>query len=198
MAYNNFLVLKMLDYHPGVFATLSETETGKQLWEFLNSPEAISGLEMATTLGHPAVEGIEEQLLEKFGKKVMKKRIRQMIGHMVRQVLEHRGYIIAQQNVKITNGAPFSRATRYKRPNAMTFHVHRNIKEPKKIALTADKAGSRLPEHDKYWRYWKSFKGELRGRIAFDLEDEMQAREDITQQGFHIYLMTRILSAGGS
>lgn len=186
----------MRNYEPGVFANLSNTEIGRQLWGYLNRPDAISRMETATDLERPALEGVEEQLLEVFGAAVLEDRTKQMIGHMVRQVMERCGYIIAQQNVKITNGAPFSRATRYKKPDAMTFHVHRSTEKPDTYALTADKAGSRLSEHHGSWQYWKSFKGGLRGRIAFGLDDETRAKEDIVQQGFHIYQVGQAFSSG--
>lgn len=189
----------MTTYDPGVFAALYQTKTGQGMWAFLTDPETITRMETATALGRPAVEGIEEPLLSKFGEAVLADRTKQMCGHMVRQIMERRGYIIAQQNVKITNGAPFSRATRYKKADAMTFHVYRNSKDPRQLALTADKSGSHLltgaPHKGAKWTYWKNFEGGLRGRIAFGLENEKQAREDIAEKGYHVYRMERLLRA---
>ena len=157
------------------------------MWEFLNGAETTIRMETAAQLDRPAVEGIEESLLSEFGEAVLDGRTKQMIGHMVRQIMENRGYVVAQQNVKVTNGAPFTRATRYKKPDCVTYHVHRNIKSTQVLGLTQDRAGSRLPDLSADWTYWKSFKGALRGRIAFGLPDERKARSDITEQGFHIY-----------
>ena len=122
-----------------------------------------------------------------------------MIGHMVRQIMERHGYIIAAQNVKITNGGPFSRATRYKRTGDMVYHVFRSSKDGHIFALTADKAGTQLPNNQPAsgtrWIYVKSFRGGLRGRIVFGLEDEVTARAAIAKNGFHIYPNERMLRA---
>jgi hypothetical protein len=42
--------------------------------------------------------------------------------------MERRGNVIAQQNVKITVGAPFSRAIGYKLPEDVMFHAYRSGK----------------------------------------------------------------------
>jgi len=190
----------MTVYEPGVFSKLYDSPIGVQLWGFLNEAESVIRMETATGLERPAVEGLEEPLLERFGSSVLEDRTKQMIGHMVRQVMERNGYIIDVQNVKITNGAPFSRATRYKLPEDMTFYVFRNSKSPKMFALTADKAGNRLhgdgTANDGTWKYWKNFRGGLRGRIAFSLENEAAARAEIAEKGYYVYEMKRILSAG--
>lgn len=187
----------MANYNPGVFASLFNSELGQSLWSFLNQPDTIVQLETATALDRPAVEAIEEPLLEKFGAAVLEDRVKQMIGHMVRQIMEHRGYVIGVQNTKITNGAPFSRATKYRLPDDMVFHVFRSTKAPRTLALTGDKAGARLPAGDK-WSYWKSFRGGLRGRIAFGLDDEKKARAEITLKGHFVYEMPRLLKAAAA
>jgi hypothetical protein len=188
------------DYNPSVFAAHYQTELGSALWRFLNEPETVVRMETATALDRPAVEAIEEHLLERFGEAVLDDRTKQMIGHMVRQVMERRGYIIAVQNTKITNGAPFSRATKYKRRDDMVFYAFRNATAPRTIALTADRLAERLlpvdyPKMGAKWLYWKSFRGQLRGRVAFGLNDYERARADITHQGYHIYEMPRLLLA---
>ncbi len=190
----------MSAYDPGVFSKRYESSVGLDLWIFLNEADNIIRMETATALGRPAVEGLEEPLLDRFGADVLEKRTKQMIGHMVRQIMEGNGYAIDVQNVKVTNGAPFSRATRYKLPGDMIFHVFRNSKDPRNFALTSDKAGSELkssqPVKDTKWSYWKSFRGGLRGRIAFKLEDEAVARADIAEKGYHLYTWGRILRKG--
>ncbi len=166
------------------------------MWTFLNKPETVAQMKTATALGRPAVEGIEESLLAEFGEAVLDDRMKQMVGRMVRQIMERNGYIIDQQNVKITSGAPFSRATRYKRKDAMTYRAHLRSKDPRTVALTVDKAGGSLPRDNNKWTYWKSFESGLRASIAFGLEDEKKARDDIAEKGHHIYRMERVLRAG--
>jgi hypothetical protein len=192
-------------YSAGVFATLATTPLGQRLWAFVNDPQNVARMETATALERPAIEGIEEPLLQEFGTEVfgpetLDDRVKQMLGHMVRQVMEQRGYVIAVQNVKITSGAPFSRATRYKRPDDATYYVFRHPREPRTFVLTADRAGARLPAIDGggQWAFWKSFRGELRGRIAFGLEDQASARDDIQKSGFHIFKIGRVMHAGNN
>ena len=199
--YANFAGLRMevtmYSYNPGVFASEFNTRTGHEIWDFLNLDENIVRMKTATALQRPAVEGLEEPLLATFGARIMPRRVKQMAGHMVRQIMEREGYVLDVQDVKVTNGGPFSRASRYKGRDEMTFHVFQNSADPRTLALTADNDGASLP-NDKprqgaRWTYWKSFRGGLRGRIAFALNDEMAARKDIAHQGYHIYRMQRIL-----
>lgn len=189
-------------YLPGVFAATYDSDIGKSLWVFLNQKDNIVRMQTASALDRPAVEGVETQLLSEFGEAVFgvavtNDRIKQMIGHMVRQIMEAMGYVIAVQNVKITNGAPFTRATRYKKlPDDMTFYVFQHPDDHRSVALTADKAGTRLPKLESgTWHYWKSFRGGLRGRIAFGLENDAKARADIVSQGYYCYRIERMMCA---
>jgi hypothetical protein len=185
----------MPNYNPESFTPNYHTALGRSLWAFLNEEGTITRMKTATSLGRPAAEGIEEELLERFETDIddlLADRTKQMIGHMIRQVMESLGYVIDMQNVKIMNGAPFARATRYKLVDDMTFHVFANPADRHQVALTADKAGSRLPS-DVKWVYEKSFKGGLRGRIVFGLPDEKVARAEILQQGYHRYRRGRML-----
>lgn len=103
-----------MNYDAQQFATTFETERGAEIWEFLTAPDTLIRLETATYLRRPAVEPLSPFLLERFGDDIRKDRTKQMIGHMVRQVLENRGYRISQQNVKIAAaGNMFVRGTRY-------------------------------------------------------------------------------------
>lgn len=183
-------------YDAGVFKELASTDLGRRLWQFLNEPENVVRMETATALGRPAVEALETALLAEFGADVMPDRTKQMIGHMVRQVMEAKGYVLDAQNVKLTSGAPFSRGSRYRDPRDRLFHVFRDSSDARAFALTFDKAGAHLPGPSKRrWLYWKSFQGGLRGRIAFGLEDERAAREAIERDGYYLYRMARLLRA---
>ena len=96
---------------------------------FLTRPENVARLETASELGKPAVEGIEEQLLEEFREDVLADRVKQMVGHMVRQILEQRDWVLDQSDVKVQS-VPFTKATRYRRPDWITFHAFRNTSDP--------------------------------------------------------------------
>lgn len=183
-------------YQAGVFESLAASPLGQQLWALLNEAEARIRMRTASDLGRPAVEALEEQLLERFGDKVLEDRVKQMIGHMTRQVMAQEGYVVDAQNVKITGGAPFSRGTRYRRPDATTFHVWKLTTDPHAFVLTADKSDSRLPTPNSgEWKYWKSLDGALRACVLLGLSDIPQVRANIAADGYHEHRQGRLLRA---
>lgn len=182
-------------YAPGTFSQLFGEPRGQRLWSKLNTAEYLYCLETATALHQPAVKGIEEPLLRDFGQDVIEERFKQMIGHMVRQVMEHHGYEIDQKKVKI-DSIPFYAGTRYKRKDEWVYHIWRKSKDPRACALTADKQGTQLPTIRKEcWLYWRSFSGLLRASVLFGMRSEEQAREDILRQGYHLVTMSRVMRA---
>ncbi len=59
-------------------------------------------------------EPLSPYLLSRFGDQIREDRIKQMTGHMIRQVLESRGYRVDWTNVRINReGNIFTSATRY-------------------------------------------------------------------------------------
>ncbi len=105
----------MFDFDAGSFSDLSDTPTGKALWEFLNSEKALACLDTTTYLQRPALEGLQSQLLAKFGEEIKPDRWKQMTGRMVRQIMEHRGYQLDQTGVRTRVGELFTSAARYKK-----------------------------------------------------------------------------------
>ena len=105
-----------MDYDARNFSDLATTPLGKRLWAFLNEHDNVIRMETASCLGRPAVEPLGPLVLDKFGDKVREHRVKQMIGHMTRQILEARGYVVDRQGARITRpGNPFSSGTRYTR-----------------------------------------------------------------------------------
>lgn len=103
-------------YNAGRFGGTYRVNNGAQIWAFLNESDSIARMEAATYLSRPAVEALSPGLLGKFGEGVTERRTKQMIGHMVRQILERAGYSVDRQDVPITRpGNIFSYATRYKK-----------------------------------------------------------------------------------
>jgi hypothetical protein len=100
-------------YDAGNFSDLAELTLGKNLWEFLNREDNIVRMETATDLGRTAAEAISKKLLEEFGDDVKVNRVKQMIGHMIRQVMENRGYQLGYQNVKVDDKRLFVKASKY-------------------------------------------------------------------------------------
>ncbi len=105
---------KMINYNAGRYSTTFANEGGKEIWEFLVNPENLIRMETATYLSRPAIEPLSPFLLERFGDLAKQDRMKQMMGHMVRQIMESRGYVLQQGNVKISSAnSIFSRASRY-------------------------------------------------------------------------------------
>ena len=103
-----------MNYSAERYRSTFENEDGAAIWELLTRPESIIRMETATYLSRPAIEPMSPLLVERFGSKITTDRIKQMMGHMVRQIMEQRGYRLQQGNVKITSsGNIFSRASRY-------------------------------------------------------------------------------------
>jgi hypothetical protein len=103
-----------MNYESGRYSTTFANEGGKEIWEFLADPQNLIRMETATYLSRPAIEPLSPFLLERFGDRAKQDRIKQMMGHMVRQIMEHKGYALHQGNVKISSANNiFSRASRY-------------------------------------------------------------------------------------
>ncbi|MBV5305129.1 MAG: zinc ribbon domain-containing protein [Desulfobulbaceae bacterium] len=103
-----------MEYYPGKFSDLACLTLGKDLWNFLNQQDNIIRMETAIDLGKPAVEAVARELVEKFGDDVRVDRVKQLIGHMVRQIMESRGFQLDAQNVKVLQDRRlFKKASRY-------------------------------------------------------------------------------------
>ncbi|MDH5679968.1 MAG: hypothetical protein OEZ36_00155 [Spirochaetota bacterium] len=106
-------------YNPERFIREFQTDLGQKLWLFLNTEEIVIRLKTASDLKRPAAESIETSLIDKFKdhaqyNDLSNNRYKQMIGNMIRQVLEAKGYKHDKYGVKIRNGKLFSTASRYK------------------------------------------------------------------------------------
>ena len=103
-----------MEYAAERFMSTYDSEGGAEIWRFLITPENLIRMETATYLSRPAIEPMSPFLVERFGERVRADRTKQMMGHMVRQIMEQRGYQLQQGNVKISNNSNiFSRASRY-------------------------------------------------------------------------------------
>ena len=107
----------MITYKPQHCKGTYDTELGKQSWNFLTNHDNIIRLETASELSKPALEALTNRLIPEFGEPVKNDRIKQMVGHMVRQILEPRGFTLSSSNVKVRFNGLFTRASRYERIN---------------------------------------------------------------------------------
>jgi hypothetical protein len=106
--------LSAIKYDPQQFRNIHETDYGQAIWEFLLQPDNIIRMETATYLARPAVEPLAPGLLAEFGEDVAEDRVKQYIGHAVRQIMEFCGYHLDQQSVRIARDSLFTRASRYR------------------------------------------------------------------------------------
>ena len=103
-------------YRPDHFAETYKRENGAVLWDFLHRDINLTRMETASYLGRPAIEPLVPALLDRFDAPVARPHIRQMVGHMVRQIMEARGFRLTHSNVKITRRGNFFRSgSRYAR-----------------------------------------------------------------------------------
>lgn len=181
----------MLTYNPEKFATLYKSDLGQRIWSFLIQPEIVARLETASDLGKPAVEGIEEQLLQEFGDEVLADRTKQMVGHIVRQIMEQRDWVLDQSDVKLQS-VPFIKATRYRRPNWSTFHAFRNADDPRDVAITDRRQSPPLPG-DTTWNYYVTFASPLKAAIAFGITDFRRLGEAVRAEGYVRLRVERML-----
>jgi hypothetical protein len=181
----------MWSYNPEKFASLYKSDIGQRTWLFLVRPETIARLETASELGKPAVEGIEEQLLQEFSEEVLADRVKQMIGHMVRQIMEQRGWLLDQSDVKVQS-IPFMKAARYRRPDWSTFHAFRNASDSHDVVITDRRQNAALPTGIR-WIYYATFASPLKAAIAFGVNDLRQLRETVRSTGYHRLRIERLL-----
>lgn len=181
----------MFTYNPDKFASLYASAIGQRLWAFLTGPEIIARLETASELSKPAVQGIEEQLLEEFHEDVLAHRVKQMIGHMVRQIMEQRDWVLDQTGVKVQS-VPFSKATRYRRPDWCTFHAFRNTGDPGDVVITNRRQNPTLPAGSR-WTFYATFASPLKAAVAFGIRDIKQLRRQVLSHGFHRVKIERFL-----
>ena len=181
----------MLTYRPEKFASLYDSELGQRIWSFLTRDDNVARLETASELSKPAVEGIEEQLLAEFREEVLADRVKQMVGHMVRQILEQRDWVLDQTDVKVQS-VPFSKAARYRKPDWFTFHAFRNSSVPRDVAITDRRQNPTLPA-DARWTFYATFASPLKAAVAFGVGDLKQLRQQVHSHGYKRVQVPRML-----
>lgn len=182
-----------MSYNPGTFRDLADSQLGLEIYEELVRPEIVIAMETASRLGRPAVEGIEDQLLQKFGELILEPRTKQMVGHMVRQILEERGWRLDQAEVKV-HSVPFIKGARYKRSDAIELYVYRNSVDPRDVAVTATRSTVGLPDEGR-WIFYATIDSRLKAAV-FGLRNLDLVLTDIKDHGFHRARIERMLRAG--
>lgn len=107
--------------NPESFADVYNGPMGAAYWDFLTRPEHVLLMEGATFLKQPAIAVLGPRLVQQFGPDLgapkagkTTDRIKQVLGHMVKDVLASLGYKIEQRSVPVDRfGTIFTTATRY-------------------------------------------------------------------------------------
>ena len=103
-----------IPYDAQQFSNTFNTDLGRAIWAFLHEPDNLIRMETATYLGRPAVEPLSPGLEKRFGEPAFEDRVKQMTGHMIRQIMERRGFRLDQNGVRITIvGNRFTSGSRY-------------------------------------------------------------------------------------
>jgi hypothetical protein len=88
---------------------------GDRLWAFLNEPASVVTMTDASDRGLTAAESVGAALLDRFGEEMRQHRVKQFIGYLIRQVMEHNGYQHVADHQATPNNPLFVTASRYSR-----------------------------------------------------------------------------------
>ena len=104
-------------FEPGSSAGVFDTDLGREMWDLLTHESTIKLMEDASDRGRPAVEPLQELLLDRFGQAVAESRVKQMLGRMIRQVFERPGsdYELESDAIAVKDKKLVTRGVRYKR-----------------------------------------------------------------------------------
>jgi len=159
----------MQDFDAAQFQNEYATPLGQSVWGFLNESEIIGRMETASDLGQPALQAIEEQLLEKFEDAILPDRIKQMIGRMVRQIMESRGYEHVTSDVRL-NSVPFYKASRYRRRDQETVYLFKNTADPRDMLISSVR-NPEFPVLEKgRWAYVNTVTSRLKAQIGYGFD----------------------------
>ncbi len=189
----------MADYQPNKFAKEYATPEGQKLWAVLNDAPNIARMETASDLGQPALKPLEDILLDEIGEPITDDRMKQMAGHMVRQIMEARGFEHDVDGIKLAS-APFYKASRYRRhdrDDAIVLHLFRDSGDPNQLALTDTRSDEKLPTAPtgKRWSYYNSISSPLKASVGFGF-DLKKAAAEVEQQGYFLHRRERVLRPG--
>ena len=185
-----------LIYKPDKFAKEFATTEGQKLWQVLTKDANVARMETASDLGQPALKPLEDILLTEVGPVITEDRMKQMAGHMVRQIMEAHGFEHDVDGIKLAS-APFYKASRYRRrdrDDSIVLHLFRDSGDPMQLALTDSRSGDKLPDPatGKRWTYYNSISSPLKAQIGFGF-DLKAAAKAVDQQGYFLHRRERIL-----
>lgn len=92
-----------------------ETVWGLPLWRYLNKPNVIKKMMLASDNNRPAIEPLVLDLIFTFGDPIQGKRIKRFIGFLVRQVMSNNGYKHLTYGNKLKANQLFVTSSKYRR-----------------------------------------------------------------------------------
>jgi len=101
-------------YDPQHFNQLHESELGQAIYAFMTHPVNVVRMQTATELERVAVEPLGKYLVKEFGEDVVDDRVKQHIGHLARQIMEHIGYSHDRKALQITRPGLFASGSTYR------------------------------------------------------------------------------------
>jgi hypothetical protein len=194
---------KVHPFNPGSYTDIWDRPESHEVWAKLNDDTWKTKMKTASALGRPALEAVAEDLLATFRDQFdddypYKDRFKQMVGFMVRQVMEAEGFEWVRDNIPLP-GVPFSRASRYRAKDADDLFIWRHSTNPRFVAVTLDRAGTKLPKKAKgSWTFWRLVDGTLPHRkmrlyLGAGVRDITGALKALKEEGAYTELTTRLL-----
>lgn len=183
----------MLPYLSGQFARDYATVDGQKLWALLNTDTSVARMCTASDLDQAALKPMEEILLEEFGDAILDHRMKQMTGHMVRQIMEANGYVHDASDVRL-NSVPFYKASRYRRADRTSLYLFRSSKDPREIALTDARDAAKLPDapDGARWLFVNTISSTLKAWVGYNFELKA-AVGAVADKGFFRHRIARLL-----
>lgn len=183
----------MPDYQPEKFAKDYATPIGQKLWQVLTEEANIARMETASDLDQPALKPIEDILLRVIGEEILADRTKQMAGHMVRQIMESRGYVHDTSDIKLAS-VPFYKASRYRRADRTSLYLFRSSKDPREIVLSNSRAVKTLPDapDNARWMFVNTISSGIKAMIGYNF-DLVHAATVVGNNGFYRHRIARAL-----
>jgi hypothetical protein len=117
----NFRYNPKIVFVPSNFDKYFNTPLGRKIYEFLKMEEVVKRMSYFVDARVTPVEGIDEEIDIKFGKDLRKlnriefDKFKQMIGKIIRSILEAHGYEHYGYGYKVRSGKIFVLASKYKK-----------------------------------------------------------------------------------
>src|SRR5262249_12332604 len=105
--------LSALEYQARHFNHVSYV-VERALWTFLTREDNIVRMETAASLERAAVEALSDPLIAEFGVEISQREVKQVIGHMVKQIMESLGYEV-ERTLRITRPGLFTSGLAFRR-----------------------------------------------------------------------------------